>query len=310
VGNVCGDGARRRKVGTDPHRTETIEKGTNVSHIESSTEIPTPQARCLAALRGLHGRGGSGAPAARSGFAVTAVGVALCLALLVPSGASAHFVRPFLRQFTGTPTGKEGAVVPFNSPTAVATDDEGNLWALDSPNSLDEFGPSGVYSQALEVPSLSDETESLAIGPTGTMYVAGRHPVGTLSSEPQVDILSKAGVLEKTFDPSLKALPGGVERQTLAADDSTDPLDPSAGDLYYVVTSGQQSLLQKFNAAGEGRAWEGFKGSANCYCSVSGNEILFNNYALSRSHGVAVDPASGDIWVQGRDGGVGVQPKG
>jgi hypothetical protein len=286
-----------------------------VSHIKRSTEIlsPSPRTGGFATLRGpLHGKG-SCAPFARPRLAVTALGVALCLALLVPSGASAHFVRPFLRQFTGTPTGKEGALVPFGfevvhfgehgeltevlpaGPFGVAADGEGNVWVLGNRlegegeeaslhTQLDEFGSSGVYSQTLTPASLYGG--NLAIGSTSTFYV---------SQAGEGEIVSKAGVVEKTFRLSREAV-SDVEDEALAVDDSTDPLDPSAGDVYGLISSPTgSSSLQKFNAAGEPSDWESFKGSEGCQCRVSGNEIIFGNGR--ESQGVAVDPTDGDIWV-------------
>jgi hypothetical protein len=286
-------------------------------------------------------------PAGSPWLAVTVLGVALCLALLAPAGASAHFVRPFLHQITGTdltgtgevtagsdvvesvvtsggafsvgeeitgrgiPTGTtillagsgklagvlllsaeatETTVadeltvkVPFSGPTAVAVDGEApsnDLWVLDGGNSLAEFGPSGVYRQTLEPPSLA-HAEHLAIGSSGTFYV---------SSDGRIEIFSKTGVLERTFSLS-KEVVQNVFGEALAVDDST-------GDIYGMISSpSESSSLQKFNAAGGPVAWESFKGSESCGCSVSGNEIIFSNGAESR--GVAVDQANGDIWVVG-----------
>jgi DNA-binding beta-propeller fold protein YncE len=259
-----------------------------------------------------------GAPATDRRLTSVVLGAMLCVALLVPSVASAHFVRPFLRQFTGTPTGEEGAVVPFGfqvsrfsgppevtdvspaGPFGVAVDGEDDVWVAGSRvegegasaktrAQLDEFGPSGVYGQTLELSSLNT-VESLAVGSTGAFYVAEN------DENHGVAIFSKTGVLEKTFHPSREALNGNVSSETLAVDDSTDPLgDPSAGDLYDLLDNqGRAASLQKFNAAGEPRAWENFKGSESCHCSVSGNEIFFSDGGGS---GVAVDPANGDIWV-------------
>jgi hypothetical protein len=259
-----------------------------------------------------------GAPAVDRCFTSLVLGVVLCVALLVPSVASAHFVRPFLRQFTGTPTGKEGAVVPFGfqvsrftgppevtevspaGPFGVAVDGEDDVWVAGSRVEgegasaktrarLDEFGPSGVYGQTLELSSLNT-VESLAVGLTGAFYVTENY------KNQEVDIFSKTGVLEKTFHPSGEALNGDASLETLAVDDSTDPLeDPSAGDVYDLLSDQtNRASLQKFNAAGEPRAWENFKGTESCHCSVAGNEIFFSN---GGGKGVAVDPANGDIWV-------------
>jgi hypothetical protein len=255
-------------LGTTPTQSR---RGSKVSHIERSREI--------------------------------VLGVVLCLVLLVPSAASAHFVRPFVRQLAGTcetaeespPSCAGSKFVPFGGPGEIAVDGEDDLWVLEGLGGLetnvDEFGPSGVYKQTLEPPSLSG-AEYLAIGSTGALYVASDHVEGNFRHH-QVEIFSKTGVLEKTFAPSEKTT--SLSQQALAVDDSTDPLDPSVGDVY--VEGGYRGeSLQKFNAAGEPVDWEGFKGSESCGCSVSGNEIFF---AAIGSSGVAVDPANGDIWVAG-----------
>jgi hypothetical protein len=244
------------------------------------------------------------------------LGVVLCLVLLVPSAASAHFVRPFLRQIAGTcekaeespPSCAGSRFVPFGGPGEIAVDGEGDLWVLEGrggvgETNVDEFGSSGVYKQTLEPPSLN-AAEYLAIGSTGALYVASDHAEGNFGHH-QVEIFSKAGVLEKTFAPSEKTT--SLNQQALAVDDSTDPLDPSAGDVY-VYGGYQQGSLRKFNAVGEPVDWESFKGSESCGCSVSGNEIIF---AVTAPNAVAVDPANGDIWVVGGDiqgqGGQGVR---
>jgi hypothetical protein len=236
---------------------------------------------------------------------VVVLGVVLCLVLLVPSAASAHFVRPFLRQIAGTcekaeespPACSGSKFLPFAGPGEIAVDGEDDLWVLEGHGHLgetnvEEFGPSGVYRQTLEPPSLS-AAEYLAIGSTGALYVSSNH------AGHQVEIFSKAGVLEKTFVPSEKNLVS-YSRRVLAVDDSTDPLDPSVGDVYVYGGAGDGdsgSSLLKFNAAGEPVDWESFKGSESCRCSVSGNEIFF---AVDGSEVVpAVDPANGDIWVAG-----------
>jgi hypothetical protein len=231
---------------------------------------------------------------ARSRFTGIVVGVVLCLALLVPSGASAHFVRPFLRQIAGTcekaeespPACLGSKFLPFAGPGEITVDGEGDLWVLEGEggSSLEEFGPSGVYKQTLTPSSFLGE--QLAIGSTGAFYA---------SHAGEVEIVSKTGIVEKTFRLSRETV-SNVDGEALAVDDSADPLDRSAGDVYGMISSYTgSSSLQKFNAAGEPSAWESFKGSEGCQCRVSGNEIVFGNGRTSR--GVAVDPSDGDIWV-------------
>jgi WD40-like Beta Propeller Repeat len=60
-----------------------------------------------------------------------------------PVGAGAY---RFLRQLKGTPTGPGGEEVGFKRVTAVAADaGTGNVYVLDSPHAVDEFGPAGEY---------------------------------------------------------------------------------------------------------------------------------------------------------------------
>ena len=277
---------------------------------------------------------GSGAsPAGRRAVVVT-LGVVLCLVLFAPAVASARFVRPFLRSFTGTPTGKEGAVVPFGfdrivnavtgqqvveifpgGPFGVAVDGEGDAWVLGNRvegegqaaslhTQLDEIGPSGAYKGMLEperggesltVKALAINTSANPLEPyAGAFY---------LVSSKEVYILSKAGVLEKSFPLSNSG--SGGEDEKIAVDNSTEPLrDPSAGDVYVYregsESGGQTELLSKFNAAGEPVDWEGFKGSESCNCYVAGNEIVFRD-GVAQHSGLAVDPVDGDIWVEAAD---------
>jgi hypothetical protein len=250
----------------------------------------------------------------------------LCLVLLAPSVASAHFVRPFLRSFAGTPTGKEGAVVPFGfevrryafegkegdevtevapgGPFGVAVDGEGDVWAVGNRvegeeqsahtiTQLDEFGTSGTYKGMLEPVRGSESltVEGLAIN-TSTNPLEPYAGAFYLASSEEVDILSKAGVFEKSFPYTSHS---GREHTAIAVDNSTDPLDLSAGDVYVYEGQEGKSLL-KFNAAGEPENWGEFKGSERCKCSVSKNEIRFLRGG-SPEGGVAVDPSDGDIWV-------------
>ena len=228
---------------------------------------------------------------------------ALCLGvgLLAPAGAWAHFTRPFVRQLTGVPDGVDGAEVPFETESigAISLDGEGNLLiAKRGGKTLDEFGSSGAYKGTLQVPLSSGEAigtgvafNTLSSGPfSGDIYVSsspGRYAWKT-------EILNKNGVLQKSFALPEKGF--SVGKRVLAVDNSNNPLDSSAGDVY-ALGAYQSASLQKYNAAGEPAAWEGFnaKGFEGCGCSVSGNEIVFN--VLAETSALAVDPVSGNLWV-------------
>jgi hypothetical protein len=215
-------------------------------------------------------------------------------------------VRPFVRELTGTPTGPEGAVVPFGwgsnnatLRTSIAVDGGGDLWVPEGEDRLDEFGPSGAYEGALEPPSLSDLgagaqiaiNESTEGAFAGDLYVS--HPSSEgFTKSPVVEIFSKNGDLKKSFGPV-------SDLASIAVDNSTDVLDPSAGDLYVnssLSDATGEAALKKFNGAGEASDWEDFKGSKACDCSVAGNEIIFK-VDRSGAEGVAVDPGDGDIWA-------------
>jgi hypothetical protein len=192
-------------------------------------------------------------PSAESGFrrgvvsgAVGCVLVTLGL-LLSATPASAHFVRPFLRQITGTPTGVGGSEVPFGGyygPEGIALDSDGDLWVGEG-NSLAEFDPSGVYVKTLPPSSPSHESaESLAINrSTGALYIAA-HNRGSYSGE--VEMFDGAGEFVKSFgEPGLGGGIAGEVRGLVAVDNS---LGSSAGSVYILKN---QSTVEKFNASGE-----------------------------------------------------------
>jgi hypothetical protein len=335
---------------------DTIEKGTTVSYVRRSTESPSPSRSigCLATLRGRLRVGGSGAPASRRRLGVVALGVVVCLVLLVPGGASARFVRPFLRQVTGTHLIGTGEVtagsdvveslvtsggafavgeevagegipagttillvgsgklagtlilsaeatkttvadvltvkVPFKGPGEIAVDGEDDLRVLEGQGAegvLDGFGPSGESTGALGLGGHGGGY--VAVGSTGILYVAGQH---------EVSILGKNG----EFEASVPMVGENGEAGGIAVDDSSELL----GDLYvaggrqFTYFAGVQLTLRKFDAAGEERDWEHFKGSEACGCRVAGNEIVFNASDLlgeGEPALVTVNPVNGDIWV-------------
>ncbi len=134
----------------------------------------------------------------------------LGLALCVPSLARAEFVRPYVTQLTGTPTGPLGEQVPFGKVACVAVDSgeggitPGNLWVGDSTNSvIDEFSSSVVFlRQLFGLPvngcAFDDSTHELrSVGPrewaavddSGGMYAGDvyldlaepeKHPTGSV----------------------------------------------------------------------------------------------------------------------------------
>jgi hypothetical protein len=240
-------------------------------------------------------------------------GVVLCLGLLGSSGASARFVRPFVHQITGTPSGPFELVpspvppppyVEREGPGGLAVDGEDNLWVGDlfkeitsekngerqfslSPQ-VDEFSPSGSYVKDVLGPAGSGG-ESLAIdNATGVFYAVGERE--------QVESFEATGALLKSFGPT-----DHPKGQDIAVDNSTGS---SAGSVYVVTEEGNEAngervlLIERFNAAGEA---ESFTGSAPY---IFGNKItgykeadeckVFGSCELGA---VAVDSANGDIYV-------------
>ncbi len=238
---------------------------------------------------------------------------ALGLALSMPSLASAAFVRPFLRQITGTcPSPGVCAateVIPFEGPGGVALDGKDDLWVWGSNNGgkeappfqLDEFSP--AYS-AIEPNTLLEtlaiegknppenqyhESEgltppdSLAIdNSTGSFYTAGKNTLGSYS--PYVEVFDSAGAFVKRIGP----VSSGAH---VAVDDSTEP---SAGSVY--VTPGSAGVIEKFNAAGEKEPFEGC--GTECSGYLSTNEITgAPGSSFLRSAGNVAVGSHGDLYV-------------
>jgi DNA-binding beta-propeller fold protein YncE len=113
---------------------------------------------------------------------------------------------------------------------------------------------------------------------TGDVYVVDR-------GDNRVELFNSAGAYVSQFNGS--AAPTGPlsSPEAIAVDNSTNPLDPSAGDVYVtgeVVVGGQtRHVIYKFSGAGiyEGQLDTGEKGT------------LF-----AELYGVAVDSA-GELWV-------------
>lgn len=123
------------------------------------------------------------------------------------------------------------------------------------------FKPTGA--QALDEPSGIAVNNS-----TGDVYVVDK-------GHNRVEEFTEKGVFIKEFAP-----PGGFENpEAIAVDNSTNPLDPSAGDVY--VTDVGHSVVDKFTASGTylGQITEGEGGAP-----------------LGELYGVAVDP-NGEVWV-------------
>jgi hypothetical protein len=270
-----------------------------VKPTERSTDIPSPQTGCSGKLRGLRGSGGRGARSACPRLAV--LGVALCFALLAPAGASAHYVRPFTRQITGTcpsaGTCAPSEVIPFGplpSPLGLAVDSKDDLWvgnltpSFNPPFPLDGFEPSGAFAKTLSVSAERPENVAINLS-TGAFYISNTTSTGEL------EIFSAAGAPEGTV-----ALPHGVTG--IAVDNSSGLAHGSVyvhGDDERAPNDGSRSVY-KFDAAGKP---VDFEGCASCSEYVQGNEIIGPLESGSEvGDSVAVGPASGDIYIASSSG--------
>jgi hypothetical protein len=249
-------------------------------------------------------------PRSSGPVSLCALVAALALALLLPVAASAHFVRPFVRQITGTPTGQEGAIVPFGGPDSLAVDGEDNLWVGES-STLEELGPSGAFVGSLPIQG----SKSIAIShSTGAFYTVEQELSNAPGGNPYpVGIFSRTDVSLGHIYYDGNEAPGFV-----AVDNSTDPLDPSAGDLYvlghYRIEGHQpHEAIFRYSATGSPESFE-TSGNASleevearqgqcserpsCFAIV-GNEIIFahGGTAGEEVRALAVDPVDGDIWV-------------
>ena len=213
-------------------------------------------------------------PATR--LATLAVGAALLLSMLVVSTASAHYVRPFLREITGTGSASFGS---FSGPEGLAVDAAGNLWVGDSlgltapPFRLNEFEPAtagNAFEQTLAIEGLEQpendhepwgltSPESLAINRTdGDFYVLATASQHSLPA--YAEIFTSAGGYVGRFGP----FPGP---SSIAVDNSAEP---SAGTVYVAHSAlkfDEKGSLAKF--APDGKA-ESFAASAPY---ITGNEL-------------------------------------
>jgi hypothetical protein len=224
------------------------EKGTTVNHSEQSTKI-------LAVLT-----------------------LALGLALLACSPASAAFTRPFLGQITGTPSGpfqlQPSSPPPYvkrRGPLTLALDGAGDLWVGDEFEEiteeegklrgsvpsypLDEFSPAyaakpNAFLQTLPVAG----GNHIAIASTTTDDFYATSKVNNFN-EDEIEVFSPTGAHLETWS-------GQFREPHIAIDNSTEPLkDPSAcgtlpllssSECYvYVYVGGfPGARIEKFSSAG------------------------------------------------------------
>jgi hypothetical protein len=268
----------------------TNEESTSVNRSEHPAKTPSPESGFFAMLRCISSSlpgGRSSSAAVVSHLTLAAITATLALALITPSTASAHFVRPFLRQITGTTSGL------FVNPGGLATDAADSLWIGDVVSTrqqeplfqLDEFEyPSNTFIETLKLTSPEENPAppaSLAIDRSSTtahFYITAARSIP--ANPPYVEIFSSTGAFVGRFGPFGQA--------QVAVDNSAEP---SAGTVYVA----EPGAVQKRNATGEPVAFEGCPG---CSSYVSTNKITgYEGGSLNGENpGVAVD-AKGDIYT-------------
>ena len=327
----------------------------------SDAKTPSPRTGAFALLAGLLRGRGSGAPSRRSLRALT-LAASLALALLAPSAASAHFVRPYLRNIAsihvegsgeltaGSPVVKSltttsGAFAPGQSITGpgipsattvlavesttlilsadatqtnpaatlsaesplgqvggLAVDAEDDLWAGGPGTQLERFNsayaalePNAFLPPALALTEDNEPSERLATDLTsGDFYASAESTVK--GAQGYVGIYSHAGALLHTIVPSeIPNQSGSKTPKAIALDNSSGP---SHGSLYVANQTGEPGEIFKFN--GETAKPEPFTGcGAECSSYVSENQLTGTpgGETLNSMQALAVDPASGDIYI-------------
>ena len=140
------------------------------------------------------------------------------------------------------------------------------------------FGSEGTGNGQFSRPGAIAVNES-----TGDVYVIDR-------GNGRVEIFSATGAYLSQFTPPSGAFSfadtgRGFETEgTIAVDNSTDPLDPSAGDVYVQYGEGIFKEIDKFSASG-------------VYIGQISREAG-SNPPIATANGVAVD-ANGTLWVEG-----------
>ena len=253
-----------------------------MTHPECSPKTPRGATGLFATLRAFFTRiQGSGAPSHRRARprrpVLAALTAAFALALLAPSSAPAAFTRPFLRQLMGAPTGTAGALVPFSANGGIAVDALGDLWVGEptepndenSSDKLDEFSSAGVFLGPASGPAPEHRLEPLqlehSVPPgftppqslsidyaTGDFYVTGyleTHGRETPENTPPlVEVFDDTGTLLAPTALTSEGVGSGGTRDRVVVDNSTDPLDPSAGSVYITYHGPNYDEIKKFSA--------------------------------------------------------------
>ncbi len=176
------------------------------------------------------------------------------LALLAPSPALAAFHREYLGKVTETPAG------PLHV-EAVAAGPEGDLWVGErtSPGraALYEFDPAGVVVKTLDIASEYGMYGMAVNDATDEIYVGA-----IVKNEGVLQVYDQSGTLLRTI-----GLAGRLK--AIAIDNSNNPLDPSAGDVYVTSQSSEADEIERFTEAGEPVPFEASGGPGGAVQSIA-----------------------------------------
>ena len=287
-----------------------------MTYPEHSPKTPRTAHGLFVTLRAFLHLDGSGAPSSTPsshsarlrGFPSALLTVVFGLALLVPSPASAEFVRPSLGQITGTPAGPfEFAGTEENS-GGVAVDAHDHLWVGDTKN-LDEFNPAYGEEPNKFLQTLTAETAagSIAIerATTGDFYIINPH------AESKVEVRSSTGTYLETW--------GAFSRAHVAVDNSPEGTlkDPSScsvsGCTVYVFSDvfikgsshTDYGQLQKYDSKGTPVEFSDAKKCESEKCGyIEGNKVTgqpgpgcSHEFTVGYPEAAIAIDSEGDIYV-------------
>jgi hypothetical protein len=179
---------------------------------------------------------------------ILAIVVAAAVAVAAPAAEGA-FNREALRQLTGTPTGPSGGEVKFVGelgPQALTSDAAGDVWISEIAHArdvIDEFEQDGTFVRELTLGASQLIPESLAFANAPSeLLIAGEIPEENAVG---VEVRAEDGTVLTSHFPEFDST------VTVAVDNSTNPLDPAAGDVYVVATRGAHPGIKRFNTTGE-----------------------------------------------------------
>ena len=215
---------------------------------EQSAKTPSPRTGAFALLAGLLRGRGSGAPSRRS-LRALALAATLALALLAPSAASAHFVRPYLRNIASIQVEGSGELTAGSPVVKSLTTTSG---AFAPGQSITGPGiPAGTTVLAVESTTLSLSAAATQTNPAATLSAEsplGR--VGGLAVDAEDDLWAGGpGTQLERFNSAYAALePNSFLPPPLALSGDNEPSERLATSL----TSGDFYVSAQSAGGGQG----------------------------------------------------------